>query len=471
MSATNIPFTLTTAGIDAAFNLGALDLNVTHVQIGSGNRVPNGAETALVNPQEYAAISGVFEVSVGQHRIAALIAGSASAYNVSEIGLWAGVPGGGGSVLVFYWSQGSGYVAVKSVNIDFNFESDIFFGGVVPTNITIVADTQFNALAMLSAHEADPQAHPAIETPPLGDNDQSPVNSEWVQQTIGKVLSKSIAGGVDVTLTAVEAGHGILKFTGAITANISVVVPTSPTRSWIVDNETSGAFTLTIKTAAGTGVVAAQSGETGVYTDGVNVLYASGIVPQAEAEAGTATTLRGWTAQRVKQAINSSFFAAGTRLLFAQASAPVGWTQVATDEANNRMLRVVNTAGAGVGGSHSPILNSVVPSHTHGFTTGGESADHNHSGSTGGRSAFHVHAAPTYATAGSTYQVGANTLNAATYDFIPYVPTGNDDGDHVHAFTTGGISANHTHSGSTDNGSSQTNWTPRYIDLIMCSKN
>lgn len=302
---TAIPFKLTVAGQDAAFNLGTINLNVTHVQLGSGNRLANGNEIALVAPQESAAISGHFEVSVGQHRIAAVVTGSVSEYQVSEIGLWSGAPGAGGSVLVFYWSLATGYVALKSANIDFNFESDILFGGVVPGNIAIVADTSFNALSMLAEHEADLNAHPNIDTPPLGDNDKSPVNSEWVQQTIGGVLNKSVAGNSDVALTAVEAGHGILILTGAITGNIALVVPASPTRGWKVRNYTTGAFSITVKTAAGTGVVAAQAADTPVYTDGTDVLYGTSIIPQTEAEAGTATTLRGWSAQRVRQAINA----------------------------------------------------------------------------------------------------------------------------------------------------------------------
>lgn len=110
-----------------------------------------------------------------------------------------------------------------------------------------------------------------IDTPPLGDNDKSPVNSEWVQQTIGKVLTKSVAGNSNVTLTAVEAGHGILKFTGALTGNINVIVPASPSRSWIIDNTTTGSYTLTLKTTTGTGVVCSQGYKTTVYTDGANV--------------------------------------------------------------------------------------------------------------------------------------------------------------------------------------------------------
>lgn len=268
---TAIPFKLTVAGQDAAFNLGAIVLNITHVQLGSGNRIANGNETALVTPQEAVAISGHFEVSVGQHRIAAVVPGSVSTYQVSEIGLWSGVPGTGGSVLAFYWSMASSYIAVKSASVDFNFESDLFFGGVVPGNITIVADTSFNALAMLAAHEADLGAHPSVDTPPLGDNDQSPVNSEWVQQTIGKVLSKSVAGSANVALTAVEAGHGILQFSGILTENVAVIVPVSPTRSWIVKNDTTGAFALTVKTPTGTGVVVPKTGALVLYCNGTNV--------------------------------------------------------------------------------------------------------------------------------------------------------------------------------------------------------
>jgi len=62
----------------------------------------------------------------------------------------------------------------------------------------------------------------------------------------------------------------------------------------------------------------------------VNLVLAT--VAQAEAEAGTATTTRAWTAERVKQAIlalAAPAFAAATGLWFYQAAAPTGWTAVA----------------------------------------------------------------------------------------------------------------------------------------------
>lgn len=74
--------------------------------------------------------------------------------------------------------------------------------------------------------------------------------------TVGE-LEKSVAGGSDVVLTDVEAQHDCLIFSGALTASISVIVP-SEDKGWDVQNNTSGAFTLTVKKAAGTGVAVTQ---------------------------------------------------------------------------------------------------------------------------------------------------------------------------------------------------------------------
>ena len=86
-------------------------------------------------------------------------------------------------------------------------------------------------------------------------------------------LVKSVAGGATVTLTTTEAGYKLLKFTGAITANINIIVP-SVTTIWYVDNSTTGAFTLTVKTLSGTGVIINTTARVILYGDGTNVLDA-----------------------------------------------------------------------------------------------------------------------------------------------------------------------------------------------------
>lgn len=93
-----------------------------------------------------------------------------------------------------------------------------------------------------------------------------------LQQNIGGVLSKSVAGGVDVTLSTAEANNGIISLTGNISANINVIVPTSAMQ-WVFQNATTGAFSITIKTASGTGVVLPQGASDKLYCDGTNVLF------------------------------------------------------------------------------------------------------------------------------------------------------------------------------------------------------
>lgn len=74
----------------------------------------------------------------------------------------------------------------------------------------------------------------------------------------------------DVTLSAAQARVDEVKATGTLTGNRSIIVP-AVAWAWIVDNATAGAFTLTVKTAAGSGVVVPQGTVTVVYCDGTDV--------------------------------------------------------------------------------------------------------------------------------------------------------------------------------------------------------
>lgn len=168
-------------------------------------------------------------------------------------------------------------------------------------------------------------------------------------------------------------------------------------------------------------------------------------------------------------AIKNGAFESGTKLMFAQASAPTGWTQVTSDDASNRMLRVVAGPGGGTNGTHSPILNNVVSSHTHGFVTGVESSPHNHTASASGQSADHGHSfvSPLYRYGDSDR---GSQFSLWSIDSVVEAGTYGTSNDHTHVVTIANNSQTHTHSGSTDNGSSQTNWQPRYIDMILCLK-
>jgi len=85
-------------------------------------------------------------------------------------------------------------------------------------------------------------------------------------------LAKSVAGGAgDTTLTAAEARADSFEFTGALTGNRNVILPTVPWKKQFFNN-TSGAFTLTVKTSAGTGIAVTQTKRIALECDGVNVV-------------------------------------------------------------------------------------------------------------------------------------------------------------------------------------------------------
>ena len=61
-----------------------------------------------------------------------------------------------------------------------------------------------------------------------------------------------------------------LLVTGALTANAIIVTPNAG--NWTVINRTTGAFTVTVKTAAGTGVAVTQGYSDYFVADGTNVV-------------------------------------------------------------------------------------------------------------------------------------------------------------------------------------------------------
>jgi len=107
--------------------------------------------------------------------------------------------------------------------------------------------------------------------------------------------SINIAGSGAYTLTGSELNRISYNFTGALTGNRSVIVPPTVQQYWVANN-TTGPYTLTIKTAAATGSTVNQGSRTIMYCDGTNVVIADtgGIsVPIAISQGGTGATTAG----------------------------------------------------------------------------------------------------------------------------------------------------------------------------------
>ena len=140
---------------------------------------------------------------------------------------------------------------------------------------------------------------------------------------------------------------------------------------------------------------------------------------------------------------------------FFQAAAPTGWQQQTDTEIpglDNSMMRVVQTAGGGLGGSASPIsmAGSDVPQHGHPVTI---VTDGNH-------------------THGAYYEAGGgqNRRHLVVQFFT-------NSSDTPPNYSTGGtdfiltFDGNHNHAGSSaGNNSGPTAWTPKYADWIAAKK-
>jgi hypothetical protein len=87
-------------------------------------------------------------------------------------------------------------------------------------------------------------------------------------------LAKTVTGGT-VTLTSAEGANVIQEYSGTLTSNCIVVVP-STVQLYSLQNNTTGAFTLTFKTAAvgGGTVVLGQNQTIIAICDGSNVYNA-----------------------------------------------------------------------------------------------------------------------------------------------------------------------------------------------------
>jgi len=78
----------------------------------------------------------------------------------------------------------------------------------------------------------------------------------------------------NVTLTALQYGKPIIIITGALTANLNLIFP-NIAKDWIVINSTTGGYTVTCKTAAGTGVMVTLTQT--IVGDGTNIYLAAAV--------------------------------------------------------------------------------------------------------------------------------------------------------------------------------------------------
>ena len=300
---------------------------------------------------------------------------------------------------------------------------------------------------------------PSLRIELIGAGEQSGTWGTTTNTNLGTLLEQSIAGVQAITMfdanytltnyngVSDEARTAVLVVGGTNGAVRDIIAPLV-TKTYTIINNTVGGFAINIRAATGASVSIPNGGTSTVYCDGTDFNLA---LTQTLIAAGYGISI---ATVGATSTITNSLFPAGTRSPFAQAAAPTGWTQDTTDNATNRMLRVVNTTGNGIGGSASPILNNTVSSHTHAFT-GSALGNHTHTDS------GHNHAANTNAWAPGG---GAVSGNAYSFGSVASVTV---------TSSTANLSSNSagTPAGTNAVNDSASDWAPRYIDMIICAKN
>jgi len=98
-----------------------------------------------------------------------------------------------------------------------------------------------------------------------------------LEQAIGGYDSVGVTSGATLTFTNGAVSNGknqVLKLTGTIAGAVNVVIPDSIEKTYVIENATTGAYTVTVKTSSGTGVTwgTTDKGIKMVYSDGTNVV-------------------------------------------------------------------------------------------------------------------------------------------------------------------------------------------------------
>lgn len=154
-------------------------------------------------------------------------------------------------------------------------------GGIANTpllnlsNRTAWLKSQVDALNIAIALKAPLDSPPFTGSPTVpdvaaGDNTTKIADTKFVQTARSGIAVVSTTGG-NTTLAQAIWGCGVLVVSGTLTSNATLTFPAAQ-GSWVIENLTTGAFTLIAKTAATAGVTIPQAGALSIVWDGTNLI-------------------------------------------------------------------------------------------------------------------------------------------------------------------------------------------------------
>ncbi|MBB0026837.1 hypothetical protein [Ralstonia pickettii] len=215
------------------------------------------------------------------------------------------------------WSHAGGLYGFSS-----SFAADVNVGGYPSGAELMSADLQGSWVSLNDNNTDNPDTGPG---------------TKWVP---GRTYGITALGGLtnaNVTLTPAQAAKNKITLAGTLTGNIQIIFPTW-LRNWEVVNNTTGSFTVTCKTASGTGVTVAQGGVLSrIACDGTNIVQLNEQMNVAAATTSTNPVQLG----QVQTQAGTAFTTAGTAPSYTLTPSPA-ITAYAT---NQRFSVTFNAAG------------------------------------------------------------------------------------------------------------------------------
>jgi len=196
-------------------------------------------------------------------------------------------------------------------------------------------------------------------------------NLNILQQAIAGYEEVSIAGGAQTTALTFSNGltsngkNAVIKFTGTITGNQIVTIPDGIEKVYVIENGTTGAFTVQVKTASGSGVTfsTADKGQKFLYSNGTDIIDIALGVPggsDKQIQFNNNGLFGGITMGTAGQVLTTD----GTTASFGDISGGASWQAVQTGNFNANVGEgyFVNTASAAITATlpGSPVLGDFI---------------------------------------------------------------------------------------------------------------
>jgi hypothetical protein len=196
-------------------------------------------------------------------------------------------------------------------------------------------------------------------------------NLNILQQAIAGYEEVSIAGGAQTTALTFSNGvtsngkNAVIKFTGTITGNQIVTIPDGIEKVYVIENGTTGAFTVEIKTASGSGVTfsTADKGQKFLYSNGTDIIDIALGVPggsDKQIQFNNNGLFGGITMGTAGQVLTTD----GTTASFGDISGGASWQAVQTGNFNANVGEgyFVNTSAAAITATlpGSPVLGDFI---------------------------------------------------------------------------------------------------------------